>query len=435
MALEDQALHDALTGLPNRALMSDRIEQAIHVMSRNTQPMTVLLLDLDRFKEVNDALGHAVGDQLLQHVGQRLKSVLRDSDTVARLGGDEFAIVAPNADVAHGAEFAGKIIDILSEAFSIESQDLYVGVSIGIAVYPQHGDDADTLLRHADVAMYDAKRNKQGYSIYKQSQDEGSLDKLTLVSDLHNELEQTRHLQLYYQPQVNIFTREIVAVEALLRWEHPQFGYISPEHIVYMAEHTGQIDVLTRWVVNTALRECAENIRTQGIRLSINLSARNMQDSRFPGSIAQALHEHDVPASSVILEITESAMMNDPVMARRIMSELAVMGIDLSVDDFGTGFSSLGYLKMLPVSELKIDKSFVINMLEDENDAIIVHSTIELAHNLGLKVVAEGVENQTTLLQLRNLKCDVAQGYYLSRPLPKIELAKWIRDYASRAVS
>lgn len=435
MALEDQALHDALTGLPNRALLNDRIEQAINIMNRNTQPMAVLLLDLDRFKEVNDALGHPVGDQLLQHVGQRLKTVLRESDTVARLGGDEFAIVAPNTDAAYAGKFARKIIDVINEAFTIETQDLYVGVSVGVAIYPQHGDDADTLMRHADVAMYHAKRNKLGYSMYKQSQDEGSVDKLTLVSDLHNELELTRDMQLFYQPQVNIFTREIVAVEALLRWEHPQFGYISPEHIVNMAEHTGQIDELTRWVVDTALCDCAEHIKGQGIRLSINLSARNMQDTQLPESISQALKRHNVDASSVVLEITESAMMKDPVRARKIMSELDAMGVELSVDDFGTGFSSLGYLKMLPVSELKIDKSFVMNMLEDENDAIIVHSTIELAHNLGLKVVAEGVEDQTTLLQLRNLKCDVAQGYYLSRPIHKSDLVKWICDYESRAVS
>lgn len=435
MALEDQALHDALTGLPNRALLNDRIEQAINIMHRDSQPMAVLLLDLDRFKEVNDALGHPVGDQLLQHVGQRLKSVLRESDTVARLGGDEFAIVSPNTDSGHACEFARKVIGIISEAFCIETQELYVGVSIGVAVYPQHGDDASTLVRHADVAMYHAKRNKLGYSLYKQSQDEGSVDKLTLVSDLHNELQQTQSMQLFYQPQINIFTRQLVAVEALLRWEHPQFGYISPEHIVNMAEHTGQIDELTHWVVDTALRDCADFIKSEGIRLSINLSARNMQDARLPERVAQSLQQYGIEASSVILEITESAMMNDPVRARTIMYELNAMGIELSVDDFGTGFSSLGYLKMLPVSELKIDKSFVMNMLDDENDAIIVHSTIELAHNLGLKVVAEGVEDQTTLLQLRNLKCDVAQGYYFSRPIPKIELAKWIRDYESKAAS
>jgi diguanylate cyclase (GGDEF)-like protein len=435
MALEDQALHDALTGLPNRALLNDRIEQAVNMMRRNTQPMAVLLLDLDRFKEVNDALGHQVGDQLLQHVGQRLRHVLRDSDTVARLGGDEFAIVAPNANAAHASEFAEKVISVINKAFTIEGQELYVGVSVGIAMYPQHGDDADNLMRHADVAMYNAKHNKLGYSLYKQSQDKDSANKLTLVSDLHNELEQARSMQMFYQPQMDIFTHEIVAVEALLRWEHPLFGYIPPEQIVNMAEHTGQIHKLMRWVVNTALRDCEEYIKSHGIRLSINLSARNMQDSNLPGTIAQALEKYDVEASSLVLEITESAMMNDPVRARNIMVELDAMGIELSVDDFGTGFSSLGYLKMLPVSELKIDMSFVMNMLDDENDAIIVHSTIELAHNLGLKVVAEGVENQGTLLQLRNLKCDVAQGHYLSRPIQRGMLAQWIRDYESRAVS
>ena len=432
--LQTQALHDALTGLPNRVLLNDRIEQAMKEMKRTNEHMALLLLDLDRFKDINDALGHAVGDKLLQHVGKRLAEVVRDSDTVARLGGDEFAIVAPSTDVDKAMLFAEKIVNAVNDVFTVDAQHLYVGVSVGVAVYPEHGTDVSTLIRHSDVAMYDAKRKRQGMSLYQESQDQDSADKLALVGALHKELVDTQYLRLHYQPQIDLFSREVIAVEALLRWEHPDLGVIPPEHIVQMAEHTGQIDELTDWVIRTAVKDCHDSMPRDKIRFSINLSARNMQNPSLPGRIEDLLDKYDIPHSSLTLEITESAMMSDPVNAREIMKELDGMGINLSVDDYGTGFSSLGYLKLLPVKELKIDKSFVINMLGDENDAIIVHSTIELAHNLGLKVVAEGVESQESLLQLRNLKCDIAQGYFISRPLPKEQFCVWLDNYNTRAM-
>lgn len=429
MALEHQTLHDALTGLPNRVLMQDRLEQAIQLMKRNNGSMALLLLDLDRFKEVNDSLGHQVGDELLQQVGQRLAALLRNSDTVARLGGDEFAIVAPNTDNRQAAQFAEKIARAIKDVFQVGKQNLYVGVSIGVAVYPHHGTDAGTLIRHADIAMYSAKRNNLDYSLYELTRDKRRVDKLALVGDLHDELENTENLQLYYQPLIDLFSHEVVAVEALLRWSHPQLGPVSPAQIIKMAEHTGLIAPLTQWVIDTTLSETS-HLRQAGKRLSmaVNLSAWNMQDPELPTTIARILEKHAVPGGQLTLEITESAMMSDPVRARKILMQLGKMGLNLAVDDFGMGFSSLGYLKMLPVNELKIDKSFVTNMRGDKNDAIIVHSIIELAHNLGLRVTAEGVENQQTLSQLQQRKCDMAQGFHISPPLPADALQQWLQD-------
>jgi len=428
MALEHQTLHDALTGLPNRVLLQDRLEQSVQIMKRNNGSMALLLLDLDRFKEINDALGHQVGDELLQQVGQRLGALLRHSDTVARLGGDEFAIVAPNTDSRQAAQFAEKIAQSIKDVFQVGKQNLYVGVSVGVAVYPHHGKDAGTLIRHADIAMYTAKRNNVNYSLYKMSRDVRRVDKLALVGDLHKELENAENLQLYYQPQINLLSREVVAVEALLRWPHPQLGSISPDHIIKMAEHTGLIAPLTHWVIDTTLSETS-HLRQPGkpFSMAVNLSAWNLQDPALPIAIERILEKYAVPAGELTLEITESAMMSDPVRARKILTRLSEMGINLAVDDFGTGFSSLGYLKMLPVNDLKIDRSFVINMEGDENDAIIVHSIVELAHNLGLNVIAEGVENQQTLLHLQQQKCDMAQGFHISPPLPGNAVRQWLQ--------
>ena len=428
-ALEHQTLHDALTGLPNRVLLQDRLEQSVQIMKRTSGSMALLLLDLDRFKEVNDALGHQAGDELLQQVGQRLEALLRNSDTVARLGGDEFAIVAPNTDNRQAAQFAEKIAGAIKDVFPVGKQNIYVGVSIGVAIYPHHGTDAGTLIRHADIAMYNAKRNNLGYSLYEMTRDEQRVDKLALVGDLHEELENTKNLQLYYQPQIDLFSHEMVAVEALLRWPHPQLGLISPEQIIKMAEHTGLIASLTQWVIDASLSETS-HLRQAGKRFSVavNLSAWNLQDPGLPGVVERILEKHAVPAEHLTLEITESAMMSDPVRARRVLMQLSGLGVNLAVDDFGTGFSSLGYLKMLPVNDLKIDTSFVINMGRDENDAVVVHSIIDLAHNLGLGVIAEGVESQQILSQLQQRKCDRAQGFHLSPPLPGDALQPWLQD-------
>ena len=433
--LRVQALHDALTGLPNRTLFTDRLEQAIRDTRRIEQNMAVLLLDLDRFKDINDVLGHPVGDRLLQEVGQRLVKVARESDTVARLGGDEFAIVLPAANVNEAVKFAERVVKAIKEVFVIESQNLYVGVSSGIAVYPEHGEDVDTLIRHSDVAMYVAKRSHQDFSVYKDSHDKGNAEDLILIESLHSELENTRFLSLNYQPQIDLHSNKLIGVEALLRWEHPALGVISPENIVQIAENAGQIDKLTDWVIKTAVKECNDIGVVNELNFSINLSAKNLQDADMPARVDAVLNNYGIAHSALTLEITESAMMSDPTSSVETMNKFSDMGIKLSVDDYGTGFSSLGYLKLLPVDELKIDKSFVINMLDDDNDAIIVHSTIELAHNLGLKVVAEGVENLATMQQLHSLNCDVAQGYFISHPMSKLELSEWLNIHEPKVAN
>lgn len=430
IALEHQALHDSLTGLPNRTLLHDRLEQAIHLMKRNAQPMALLVLDLDRFKDINDALGHHVGDQLLQQVGQRLIENLRETDTVARLGGDEFAIVAPNADLNDIQIFAEKIVSVISEVYVVDKQNLYVGTSIGIAMYPEHGNEVSELIRRADIAMYHAKRNNLGFSLYDQERDEEHLDKLALVGELHKELSFTQNLGIAYQPLIDLFSHQVVAVEVLLRWQHPGMGIISPEQIISMAEHTGLIGSLTEWIIETAIKQYSEaGLDQKDIKLMVNLSAWNLQDPKLPEITQSLMQRYGLGSDRLTFEITESAMMSDPVHARMILNQLSSMGIELSIDDFGTGFSSLGYLKLLPVNNLKIDKSFVIDMLTDENDALIVQSTIDLAHNLGLTVIAEGVENQNVMHRLRKLKCNIAQGYYIAKPMFRDDLVQWLTTY------
>jgi len=429
-ALEHQALHDSLTRLPNRVLLNDRLGQAIQLLERNGGRMAVLLLDLDRFKEVNDALGHPVGDRLLQQVAKRLRASLRGSDTVARLGGDEFAILAQNTDAEGAVEFAQKIHKAISGVFNIEHQNVYVGTSIGIALFPDHGHDPSTLLRRADIAMYAAKHQGLGSYVYSPDEDDNRADRLSLVGELHEELRKTQNLSVHYQPQVSLPGGEIVGMEALLRWQHPVHGHIPPDEIIRMAEHTGLIAPLTRWVLETALCEFSQLLdQHPDMVLSVNLSAWNLQDPELPAVITAALNKCQLLPSSLSLEITESAMMNDPVHAREILDLLSAQGIGLAVDDYGTGFSSLSYLKLLPVDVLKIDRSFVMEMLEDENDAIIVRSTIDLAHNLGFTVVAEGVENGEVMTVLASLGCDYAQGYHLCRPVPFSQLRTWLDDY------
>jgi len=429
MALEHQALHDSLTGLPNRSLLNDRLTQAINMMHRNDDQLSVLLLDLDRFKEVNDTLGHHVGDQLLQLVSTRLENTIRNSDTVARLGGDEFAVIAPSTSAGEASKFAKKIISALNDVFTIDHQNIYVGASLGISIYPHNGTDIHTLLRHADSAMYIAKENNRDIVIYESSYDKNTPDNLSLAGDLHHAINSNDELQIYYQPQINLLSREINQVEALLRWQHPVKGFVSPEEIIQLAEQTGMIKDLSYWVLDTSMHDYMQHLHKRSMGLSINLSAWNLQDPDLVDTVQNILSKHQMPAEKLTLEITETAMMNDPVRARMVLNQLHDMNIVLSIDDYGTGFSSLSYLKLLPVQELKIDKSFIFDMLADDNDSIIVKSTIELAHNLGFKVVAEGVENNETLLQLRSQKCDFIQGYHLTKPMDIYQLIIWLNNY------
>lgn len=429
-ALEHLAMHDSLTGLPNRALLQDRLQQAIFIGQRDNQQVALLMMDLDRFKDINDTLGHHIGDLMLKEVGARLPSVLRKSDTIARLGGDEFAIVLPATESEEAKQTTRKLLEILEEPFVIEGHNLYVGASIGITCFPDHGKDASTLLKHADVAMYVAKSTQSGLSFYSPDHDQHSLENLLLMSDLRQAIE-NGELILHYQPKICCTSRRFIGVEALVRWNHPEHGFIPPDQFIHIAEHTGLIKPLTMWVINTGLKQCNEwknSIDALNIKMSVNLSVRNLQDLQFPEEVNELLRKWEIEHGYLELEITESAIMEDPDQAMEILTLLHKLGVQLSIDDFGTGYTSLGYLNKLPVNIIKIDESFVINMIMNDSDAMIVRSTIDLAHNLGLIVIAEGVESEEILISLNKLGCDSAQGYHICHPVPAEDFIDWIQN-------
>jgi diguanylate cyclase (GGDEF)-like protein/PAS domain S-box-containing protein len=425
---EHMALHDALTGLPNRILLRDRIRQAVAKSRREGGRVAVLMMDLDRFKEVNDSLGHDAGDTLLQELGTRLRAALRESDTVARLGGDEFGLVL------HGHEKPADVLPVLEKIRTaletpvvVQELPLAIEASVGVAFYPDDGDDVDTLLRHADVAMYTAKEQNLAYALYDPSSDRYDPARLTIVGELRRALEE-RELVLHYQPKALLANGDVSSVEALIRWNHPTRGFVLPDQFIPIAQQTGLIKPLTLYVVDEALRQ-SRAWQAEGLTLSIavNLSMRNLLDLEFPDEIGRLLRLWDVDPALLEFEITESTMLADPIRTKHILDRLSAMGIRLAIDDFGTGYSSLAYLKRLPVDEIKIDRSFVMHMSEDEDNATIVRSTIDLGRNLGLEVVAEGVETAEVWETLTMLGCTVAQGYYLSRPVPANELRDWLR--------
>jgi diguanylate cyclase (GGDEF)-like protein len=425
---EYQALHDNLTNLPNRVLLQDRVQQAILTGDREKSLVAVMLMDLDRFKEVNDTLGHHSGDLLLKQIGPRLRSVLRESDTIARLGGDEFAVLLPNVpDRAAAAQVADKIKRALDLPFEIQGLRLNIEASIGIAFAPDHGRDVETLMQRADVAMYVSKGTRSGYAIYTTEQDRHSPNRLALVGQIRTALEK-EEIELYYQPKAELLTGHIKGVEALVRWHHPERGLLFPDEFIPMTENTGLIEPLTVYVLEAAIKQCRV-WQEAGLDLTVavNVSPRSLLDSQLPDQIERLLRKWGLRSSALRLEITESSIMEDPVRAMGILDRLSEKGISLALDDFGTGYSSLSYLKRLPVNELKIDKSFVMNMTADEDDAVIVRSTIELGRNLGLEVVAEGVETEEHWQTLADLGCDFAQGYYLSRPIAAGEFMQWLR--------
>jgi diguanylate cyclase (GGDEF)-like protein/PAS domain S-box-containing protein len=426
-ALEHQALHDALTDLPNRVLLHDRLQQAIRGAQRDRSSVALLVMDLDRFKEVNDTFGHHIGDLLLEQLGDRLGGVLRNSDTIARLGGDEFAVLLPTATIDDAHLIANRLLQVLEEPFSQGNLQLEIDASIGIVLSPDHGTDADTLLRRADVAMYVAKRSNTGYALYTADQDQHSPMRLAMVSELRRAIDQDE-LSLYFQPKVDLVSGNVTCAEALVRWQHPRHGMVSPDVFVPIAEQTGLIRPLSRWVVNAALRQ-VNRWRQEGldVAVAVNLSMRNLHDPEIADMIRQLLARWGVPPSYLIVEITESSLMADAARALEVLERVRAMGVSVSIDDFGTGYSSLAYLKRLPVHELKIDRSFVATLATDDNDAAIVRSTVGLAHDLGLTVVAEGVEDQETWDVLTRLGCDVAQGYFISRPLPALAFGEWLQ--------
>lgn len=416
-ALEYQALHDPLTELPNRKLLNNRLQQEILRSERNKKPLVLIMSDLDHFKEINDTLGHHVGDIVLQQAAIRLFRTFRKTDSVARLGGDEFGILLPETSLKQARKISKKVVEAFEIPFVVEGHRLSLGISMGLAESPVHGNDVNILVQRADVAMYVAKRNNLGFSVYDPDQDTHSVGRLALMSEFRSAIED-QSLELAFQPKVNIRTREIIGAEALLRWNHPGRGYIEPDEFIPLAEQTGLIKPLTSWVLAQAVEQCmAWRKIWPEFNMAVNLSVRNLHDAALLDQVRELIDIYKMPPSCLTLEITEGHIMTDPMRARETLETLNMMGIALSIDDFGTGYSSLSYLKQLPVNELKIDKSFVMEMTEDENDAVIVKATIDLAHNLGLRTVAEGVVDQQTWNVLESLNCDIAQGYFISPPV------------------
>lgn len=424
------AYWDPLTGLPNRALFVSMLKDAIAHARNKDESCYVLMMDLDRFKHVNDVMGHSFGDLLLIQVGNRLCAELGQGATKpARLGGDEFAILLSNANQAAAEDLARRILLSLEKPISLDDQTVDLGAGIGIAGFPANASDAETLLSRAEVAMYAAKRRNSGAVTYIPEIDQSSQQSLSLLSELRTALEQ-QNFRLYVQPKVALDSGKVIAVEALIRWIHPERGFIYPDQFIPFAEQTGFIRQLTLWVLDQAAQLCHVWIE-QGVQLkmSVNLSTRDLLDQDLPEKFSAVLGRHQVTPTAFCLEITESAIMDDPVRAQQTLEKLHAMGFDLSIDDFGTGYSSLAYLKRLPVDELKIDKSFVLKMEQDADDTKIVKSTIDLGHNMGLRVVAEGVENLEVMRLLKELGCDQAQGYFISKPMPSENLMTWLAGW------
>jgi diguanylate cyclase len=428
MALEHIAMHDSLTSLPNRALLMDRLNQAIENARRRERTLALIMLDLDRFKEINDTLGHQIGDALLQQVGSRLRGVLRDSDTVARLGGDEFAILLTSVNEENALLIAAGIHEALEKVYEVYEHSLYVGVSLGVAIFPEHGDTSELLLQHSDVAMYMAKRSNIGISLYDTNRDQHSVSNLSVLSELRSAIENDEFF-LQYQPKMSLHSGQITGVEALVRWRHPVHGLVMPDTFISTAEQTGLIKRISPWLLDRAIAD-GKRLHDMGHKLSmsVNLSVWDIQDGKLANLLRHKLQKANFPAEYLMLEITERVMMAEPERADQVLKEIDKMGVKIGIDDFGTGFSSLVYLKQMPVDTLKIDKSFVMDMLSDESNSTIVHSIIELAHNLGLDVIAEGVENDQTWSWLKKWRCDFAQGYYISHPLSFGDLEIYLKS-------
>ena len=425
---EHQAVHDALTGLPNRLHFTIVVEEALRRARNVDRRVAVLLIDLDRFKEINDTLGHQRGDVLLQEMALRLSDAVGE-EHVARLGGDEFGVLLRDLEgVNEAIEWSQKIASVLHRPFVNEGLAIQVWGSIGIALAPDHGTDGTTLLRRADVAMYEAKANGSSFEVYDQRTDKYSTRRLAMAAELRSAIE-TDEIFLAYQPKAEISSGTVLGVEALARWPHPRHGHVSPVEFVELAERTGLIGSLTEHVMRTALRDIAR-LRGGGrnISVAVNIAAPSLADEEFPGLVARLLDEYGVSPQALTLEVTETTMMTESARARLVLTALVDLGVGLSIDDYGTGYSSLTYLSTLPVHEVKIDRSFVTDMAVDERLSKIVSSTIALVHSLDKKVVAEGVENASTWALLRDAGCDIAQGFYLGRPMPFSELLAWLED-------
>jgi diguanylate cyclase (GGDEF)-like protein len=424
---EHEALHDALTGLANRSLLGKRTEQAIGEAHLGDNPVGLLLVDLNRFKEVNDTLGHLCGDRLLQRIAARLSSAVRTVDTVARLGGDEFAVLLPRiSSAADATQVAERILRALGAPVYLDGLSLEVSGSIGVAVYPTNSADADELLKHADIAMYAAKHNQLGVALYQPSLDEHSTARLTVVSDLRHAIEHGE-LVLHYQPKAAAQSGTICGVEALARWQHPQRGLLGPNEFIPVAEESGLIEPLTQRVLSVALDQCRTWLaRGWDLPVSVNVGAQCLHNPAFPQQVERMLSARQVPATMLTLEITESAIVADPTRATEVLRQLDEIGVCLSIDDFGTGYSSMAYLRTMRVHEMKLDRAFVTHICSDTGNNAIVRAMLDLAGTFELRVVAEGVEDGETWDALAELGCSVVQGFYLSKPLPARELEAWL---------
>ncbi len=426
-ALSYQSRHDALTGLPNRICFAGDLDAAIAVAANHASRFALLVIDLDHFKEINDTLGHHVGDEMLMMLGRRLQTLLHAGEgTIARMGGDEFAVLLKTINTPGDAEvLARRLLAVIREPFEVSGANLEIGASIGVAFYPQDGADASTLLRRADIAMYQSKKTRSGYALYRAEEDRHTVRRLDLLNELGSAI-RTRQIIVHYHPKIDLKQNRLCGLEVLCRWPHPRHGMVPPDEFIRLAEMGDLIKPLTALVIDQALAQwvqwAQQNFRP---KLAINLSPRNLVDDAIVTDIAAALRRHDVPADYVEFEVTEGAFLDDPERALVLLSRLRALNVSLSIDDFGTGFSSLAYLRRMPISALKIDKSFVLGMAENSADKTIVNSTINLAHNLGLAVIGEGVETEALRDILLALGCDIGQGYWFARPMPAHEVLAW----------
>jgi diguanylate cyclase (GGDEF)-like protein len=429
-ALEHQALHDGLTGLANRTLFGQHVVKALAIAKRENEPRSVLVMDLNGFKHVNDTLGHDHGDALLKLVGSRLQSVLREADTVARLGGDEFAVLPEGStDLVAAAGVAWKIQQACELPFAVSGELIHLDSSVGIALYPEHGTNTSDLLRRADLAMYEAKRSGTPHAVFDAEHEQQLARHLSLLGDLRNCVARDQ-LILHYQPKIDLRTRTVCGVEALIRWHHPTLGLLAPGSFMPEVERIELIEPITQWVLGEALRQ-QQTWREEGLDLTVavNIAAGSLRpDSYLPDTVAELMAEHGAAPERLTLELTERSLIEAG--APEVLNRLHLMGVSVSVDDFGTGYSSLAYLQRLPVDEIKVDRSFVTDLLQASDNEVIVRSTVDLAHNLGLSVVAEGVEDAAVLELLADYGCDSAQGFFFSRPQTAADLASWLTSSA-----
>ena len=423
--MQHKATHDDLTGLPNRFLFNDRLKSAIYMSQREGLSFAVLLIDLDRFKEINDTLGHGVGDEILKAISERMLEEIRGSDTLARIGGDEFCMILMGVEQIVAEKLALKIIEATEPPIHVGGYALKIGASIGISVFPQDGAHAEILMQRADVAMYNSKRSNLRISCYHQDMDGDSYENLVLTNDMRNAIEDGQFHPMF-QPKINLASNQFCGCEALLRWQHPDFGMISPDKFIALAEQENLTGLLTEWM----MREYFSSLNSifppeMDCHVSINVSPNDLIDHSLFDAMIKVVEESNFPPSRLFVEVTENAIMKNPQRSADILSRFHNAGIRVSVDDFGTGYSSLAYLQKFPISELKIDKSFIMNLTRDSNNYPIVNATITMAHDLGIAVVAEGVEDEATLALLRELNCDRAQGYLIGRPMEYDKFSEW----------